>query len=122
MNPNDFNIATDFPLDKIIHFQTGSLVVSDYNELIIPHGLSFAPLVRIRWSYESTFKTSYDLSSPLSGLSVSVDARANATNIIVRGIYLLFTASQTIYFKTYGLMPSNVNAKVAPTQAFLDFF
>ena len=121
-DPRDMLVSSDYPLDKIIGIQSGSLVVaSGFSEAIVPHGLDFAPLARGRWSTNSNFSISYDVISGLSPLPMAVEIYTNATNLVVRGINFS-GGSATLYYKVFYFMPSDVNAVALPTQSMLDNF
>lgn len=115
-------ISSDFPLDKIIGIQSGSLLVgAGFSEVIVPHTFTFAPLTRGRWSTSASFDISYDVTSGLTPLSMAVEMYANAENLVVRGLNFS-GSSATLYYKTFYLMPSNIDALIEPTQQYLDDF
>lgn len=123
-NAPDFLLTSDYPLDKVVARFTGSLALSGYfdSELVnIPHSLSFTPLPVVQWSLTSDFSTTYEAGSgPLPDdvtrfyFGIQLDTRANSTNVIIEAANFL-TAGQTIYYRVFCFMPSDVNSDVTFT-------
>lgn len=123
MNPNSLNLSTDYPLDKVVGFQSGTAVIpsSPIYDQLIPHGLSFTPLSIAKWSFTPTFDISYDMMSVFSSADVSMAFRTNGTYLNVRAVN--FTNSNiTVYWKVLYFMPSDIDQAAAFTQDSLDTF
>lgn len=123
MNPQDAQktlLNTDYPIDKICGYSTGSFSISAFNSttITVPHGFSFIPLFFLKWSTTSDFSISYD-EIGVSFNYLAVNANADANNI-----YLFpfnnTGSSVTIYYRLIYFMPSNVNVLAAQTQSSLD--
>lgn len=113
MNPNNLNLTTDTPVDKIIYLATGTLTIGAMStgSSVIPHGLLFTPLLDGTWSTDPLFKfDSYDMGSgPPSTVSgflfnIAPEVSASSINRIIEATNI--TASPiTIYYRVFGLMP-----------------
>lgn len=121
MDARDLLLSTDYPLDQVVGTMTGSISVSNFSSIVVPHNLGFMPLTRGKWSTNSGFSTSYDPTNGLSPLNIYIEMYANATNLVVNGINMN-SGSATVYYRVYFLMPSNVNVQALPTQSSLDTF
>lgn len=109
---NMFLVNSDYPNDKIVYINSGSLTVADGAsvEVNVPHGLTFRPMLIGTWSNDPNFSTSFEQGSPgYSALSdPQLSIQSTATNI--RLIPTNFTGSTlTFYYRVYGFMPSDVN-------------
>jgi len=125
MSLQDFLIDSDYPLDKVVLLNSGSIDLSstfDYNFL---HFLTFTPLVKVVWSTVPDFSVTYGVSDGPVSISPSfpfmprlVYARANSTEVQMSfgnpGTYI------NIYIRVYGFMPSNVNLDAPFTASSAD--
>lgn len=115
MNPNDFNLSPDFPLDKVIYQLEYSVTLAPFGfkDDYIPHGLSFEPLMSAQWSTSPSFTTAYNISGgPLVAGQRSYETGIGSISGTIHFSTFNRTASTvTLYFKSYGLMPSNVNSE-----------
>lgn len=132
MTPQDaakMDLSTDYPLDKIIYITTGSFSIpgNDFVDLPIAHNLSFTPLMDGTYSTTPDFSISYDVGSgsPYASstgfFAISNYIDADATNVNFHAIN--YTPSTvTVYYRFFGLMPSNVNALASFTSSTADDF
>lgn len=129
----DFNLSTDFPLDKVVFFSSGSFTVPNMTlgRVDIPHDLSFTPLAFGNWSLTSDFDVSYEFgsgppntSNPQSS-AFRLDPRLTSTSSIVRveqGNYF-FGGTATIYYRVFCLQPTTAAPTPIPfTNAGVDDF
>lgn len=127
-NARNFLLNSDYPLDKVILLKTGQVSLGgypSYQQVVIPHGLPFTPLVTGNWSTFSDFSVAYEftlgpIANPLRNLFLYATAiRADATNIIID-----FTnfgdPAVTLYYRVFGFQPSDSNAVIAPTAVLSD--
>lgn len=121
VDPRNFLLNTDYPLDKIVYITSGSATVNFSDEITIAHGLGFAPLVFGIWSLDSDFSTSQEFDMMSSDLYSSnypyvTRLEADATNI-----YASFQNSEfvdeTFYYKLFALEPTDSTADIAPTSS-----
>jgi len=122
MSPEEANktlLNTDYPLDKIVYMDSGSILVPNNNSIFtyIPHSLSFIPLVTVTWSLTPNFETSFSTGFPpyrdISDTS-AVTVWATITDLV---IYPLNDtgSTKTYYWRAYGQMPSDVNDETGHT-------
>lgn len=118
----DTLLNTDYPIDKIIGYSTGSFSISAFNSttVTVPHSYTFAPLFFLKWSTTSDFSVSYD-EIGVSFNYISVNANADTVNV-----YLFpfnnTGSSVTIYYRLIYFMPTTVNEIAAQTQSALDSY
>ena len=111
-NARNFRKNSDYPLDKIVYMNSGSIIYPDggFTTPTVSHGLTFTPLCILKWSLTPDFSVSYNAQSNLGG-DVSIcdlSVQTNATNLV----FFPFNntgSTQTLYWQVYGFMPSNVN-------------
>lgn len=123
---SNFLVNSDYPLDKIVYMDSGSIVVgaSSNVNVSIPHNLSFAPLPVFSWSLNSDFST-----SRISGIFPYADTTytektfiyTDPTNLNILAINNS-TSSKTFYWRAYGFMPSNINVDTPATASLADRF
>lgn len=128
MNPNDFNLATDFPLDKVIYSRQDSLPMPTGVDVVsIAHGLPCIPLVFGNWSTDSQFDTAYNynggtIPAPIGFLyGLSINIGADSTNIYLTRINATGGAT-TIYYRIYAFEPADSTVDLAFTGSELDSF
>lgn len=119
----NFLLDTDYPLDKIIYLQTGSINIPASTPIStsFPHNLPFTPLSDLVYSLTPDFSTSYMSGSgpapqdpSLFQLGVDVVLSSTGTyNTIAITNY--FTNPITVYFRLYSFEPSNSSADLKPT-------
>lgn len=120
----NFLLHTDYPIDKIVGSQTGSIAqaATSSGTTIIAHSLSFAPLAIAKWSLSSDFSTSYDEIGVSILNNVTFTAQTDSTSLyIITGNN--DGSAVTIYYRVLYLLPSNSTATVGATSSsFDDFF
>lgn len=131
-NPRNFLFTTDYQQDKVVYLTSGTYTIPSPTAgafLTIPHGLPFIPLVGGGWSTGSGFTITFDYGTgptPSSNPSASpfnfhLDIAADDTNI-----YLVPTnvsgSSQVVYYRIYGLEPSDSTADLDGTASSADNF
>jgi len=126
----NFDLTTDFPLDKVIYLNSGSLNIaaSGTGSATIPHGLPFIPLTNLIWSTTPDFSISYMAGSgpaavdpTLYQLGIDSAVNADATNNVV-SFTNFFTSPVTIYYRLYAFEPSDSNADLPMTAQTGDTF
>jgi len=123
--------TSDYPSDKVVYLNEFSIVVpvTASDSHVIAHGLSFTPVVAMVWSPNSDFSVSYTTADTAYNESVSgglptgmfFEALSDGTNIEI----LLFNNTggpQTVYFRLFAFMPSNVNVDTPFTANAADDF
>lgn len=119
----NFLFNTDFPIDKITGYQTGSLTVStgSSSNPSIAHGLGYAPLYMLKWSTSPTFDTSFDEIGVNTSDRFFLNAQTDSTNL-----YIFASnnsgASITFYYRVIYFMPTNVDIDAPETAPDLDSF
>lgn len=122
MSVENFLLNTDYPIDQIIGYGSGSVTIPSFgfNDPIITHGYSFAPLYYIRWSYTSTFDVSYEETGRISAeVLVSGETRPLTASIIISNNS---TASVTVYYRIIFFRPFDQSPISDNTQIGLDDF
>lgn len=127
VDPRNFLLNTDYPLDKIIYMTSGSFTanVTFSGTYDISHSLGFAPLPIMQWSLTSDFEICYEISSSgtVGWESYGLSARVLSDNTELRISYYNNTGgNKTIYYRIIGFMPSNINVDVDPTAIAADNF
>lgn len=119
-------ISSDAPADKVIYQLEYSVTLASFafSDDHIPHNLGFTPLMNAQWSTSPTFDTSYNISGgPLIGpdraYNTGIDADGTNVNI---STFNRTGSSVTLYFRAYGLMPSNASVDVPFTSFAGDDF
>lgn len=116
--PTDFLLNTDYEMDKIILYKTGTLNKGDYY-VQIPHNLSFKPLTFGVFSDSEDFSASFPI--PYSNITrqstLNVDAWSDATDITLSYTNTASTPAK-IYYRIYGFEPSDSHAKVGATSKY----
>lgn len=123
MNPSDFNLNSDYPLDKAILLWQGTF---DFvGSELFNHGLSYIPLIKIVWSLTADFAQTYglgngpDTSSPFTPFTPQlIDSWADSTS--VNAIFGTPGSTPLVYVRVYGFMPSNINNEAAATASSAD--
>lgn len=127
----DLVLNTDRPLDKIIYKESGSIYAANGSPASqdVPHIFSFAPLVYGYYSLSPdfdicyTFPTGPTSNNPMQapfGTSLSVMVDNQKTNIQFGNYY--YGSAVTLYYRLFGLMPSNINVDVPNTNINTDTF
>lgn len=120
---SDLLIDSDHPVDKVVGYNTGSVTIPafDFNDVPVRHGLNFIPLPFMKWSFTSTFDSSYQETGNNSAYGVFISCTTNNTNTIIRTSNN--TASPiTIYYRVLYFAPYDIVAVAPETQNTLDAF
>ena len=118
VDPRDFLLNTDYEMDKIILFKSGTINAGQY-DVRIQHGLSFAPLIFGVFAYTDDFSgprpMPYQYITP--ELTIDVGLYSDPTNL-----YLSYHNSSgtpaTIYYRIYAFEPSDSRSSITPTSGF----
>lgn len=122
-NPNDFLLNTDYEMDKIILFKTGSFV----SKIEIANDLSFTPLIFGVWSTSPNFTTTNPLGDSASASEYGYTPPTAVDCIALANKLILTTTgknadSQTIYYRLYAMAPPEANADTPLTSKFAKQF
>lgn len=118
----DMLVSSDYPSEKIISYKQGSFSYSnmDFNPVVVPHDLSFAPLCLTQWSNSSdfvpTFSETYFLyMSGNNSLSVMSDSN---------NLYFLpnTISSATFYYRVFMFTQPGTNPTTSPSSSLFDDF
>lgn len=127
MNPDSFNLSTDYPIDKVIYrspITPLSISPGDASVVSIPNttGVAFLPI--IQYSTSPTFATNvYDVgTSPSSGGVQTYNTSGGVTSTeITYGANNNTPSPITLYFRTVGLELVGTSGEVQTTQSYQDF-
>lgn len=122
VDPRDFLLNTDYEIDKIVLFKSGTINAGQY-DVRIPHGLPFAPLTFGVFAYSEDFSgprpMPYQYITPENTIDVGLSS--DATNL-----YLSYHndsgSPAKIYYRVYAFEPSDSHAKVPATSNFAKDF
>ena len=111
-NAKSFLINSDYPLDKVVYINQGSVNIGGGIDRIIAHGLPFTPLISFVWSFTADFAITYQFNNgsfpsgnPGYYFSLQLSIQANATNITLSGNGTI--TSTTVYYRIFGF-PHNI--------------
>lgn len=116
VDPRNFLLNTDYEMDKIIYYNSGSITVSSIVETkTFAHNLGFTPLVFGVCSQNSDFSESHTFPYLLQTQSdyLSFEVKADSSNIVVT--YYDYNNSSTMYYRIYAFEPSDSQHTVVPT-------
>lgn len=121
MNPlsqKQMIMTTDYPLDKVVYLHRGTLNFSSSLDYVISNPFDFTPLIKVVWSTNADFTTTYGVGDgPLStspsfpflpNLSV---AKADASAITLQ--FGNPGSVSSAYIRMYAFMPSTVSSDVS---------
>ena len=118
-DPRNFLLNTDYEMDKIIYYKTGSLSIGDY-DVSFSHGLGFTPLLFGVCAFNSDFSDPRPIPyEELPGKNLSVSA--DGTKVYLSYVNQDGTPNK-IYYRLYGLEPTNSTADVAYTSGNAENF
>lgn len=117
------------PIDKIICMKTGSVTVPGHSQATDnqAHELTFTPLMDCTWSTVTDYSLSYDPGSgklPSVGgpaYDYSLDITSDSTDVIATGTNNT-GSSVTMYYRAFGVEPSNTAGSVEYTSSLADKF
>jgi hypothetical protein len=112
---------TDYPIDIISGYLTGSVTVAsgDFIDTSVPHGLGYKPLYMFKWSTTSTFTVSYDQIGVSTVNGIQVFAVTKDTDLFIL-LGNTTASSVTIYYRCIFFMPTTIDVFASSTQAGLD--
>lgn len=108
-NPNDFLLNTDYEMDKITYFSSGSFT----GTTSFPHNQKYAPLVFGVWSTTEDFSNSSPLgpvvtaSDPNASTPLGIELLSKSDNIQLTS-YGDGKDNTKIYYRVYGFEPYGV--------------
>ena len=108
-NPRDFLLNTDYELDKVVLYKEGQLT----DDITIPHGLAYAPLVFGIWSFDSDFSSTNTMSENVGFSSIGIECLAGSNNISL--IVVGNVDRNTIYYRIYAFEPPDVQKDSSAT-------
>lgn len=115
VNPRKFLLNTDYEMDKIIFFTSGSIKPSDGNKSI-NHTLGFAPLIFGVCSFNSNFNDPRTIPYNYSTQSNTIAFTAQATSSQIKISCTNYSnPSASMYYRIYAFEPSTSSARIAPT-------
>lgn len=118
VDPRNFILNSDFPMDQIVGFLSGSMTVANgaLDTVDVPHGLTFSPLPLPSWSYQADFSESFLPRVDYNGTGVRPSVTMQANDSVLRVTVDNQTgSSKTIYWRCFFLLPSGVDPAVAAT-------
>lgn len=126
-DPRNFLLNTDYPMDKIAGYRTGSFNIT-YNAYYgwydggatLSHSHGVYPLCTLVWSFNANFSPSYTETSINDINGYQVTCSSTTSNIELYGF--TWNGPATIYYKIFYFLPSDANVDVASTQSSLDNF
>lgn len=122
VDPRKFLLNTDYPMDKIAGYFSGTYSGSGYNSnLTIPHNLGIAPLCVMSWSTNSDFTTSYSPTGIVLTEYMYCNCYSTINNIVLQA-QKLDGGAFTLYYRIYYFLPENSTLDVAGTATGLDNF
>lgn len=122
VDPRDFLLNTDYELDKIILYKTGSLNNGDY-DVSVPHGLPFTPLIFGVCAFSEDFSDPKTIPYFYQTTNDFTQFNALAFSSDIKLSFSSTDASLTkIYYRIYAFEPTESAAKVASTSKFAEQF
>lgn len=118
MNPDQFILDTDYPVDQIIGSSSGSFTRNGSNFLTphtISHGFSFAPLYIMQWSTNPDFIPTYSEQIMFDGAEPLLEAQTDPTTTYLYAGMSSSSGNVTFYYRVVYFMPSNVNVDTNET-------
>lgn len=120
-------VNSKYPTDKVIYMLEGSYTQVGGDGLgttaQTAHGLTFRPLMSGSWSTSPTFTDTHEMFTPIYNDlgNTYVEVYSNDTNITISG-FKASAGNQTIYYRVYGLMPSDISNYAGYTSSVADAF
>ena len=115
VDPRDFLLNTDYEMDKIIYYTSGSITADEYQKTIA-HNLGFKPLIF------GVCATTSDFSDPRTipyenitqNNSIWFYAKASSSNLYLEHVNFSDQNSK-MYYRIYAFEPSSSTADIEPT-------
>ncbi len=120
--PTDFLLNTDYEMDKIVLYKTGTINAGQY-DVQINHNLPFVPLVFGIFSYNEDFSDSYSMPYSYVTRDNTINVNLTANNSTVFLSYINYSGSPAkIYYRVFAFEPSDSRAKVGATSKYAKQF
>lgn len=116
MNPDQFILNTDYPIEQIIGSSSGSFTRNSSNFLTphaFNHGFTFAPLYIMQWSTNSNFTPAYSEQLMGDGSVPLLEAQTDASTTYLYSF--VPSGSVTFYYRVVYFMPPDINVDVPET-------
>lgn len=121
-DPRNFLLNTDYPMDKIAGYFSGSYSASGSPlGLTIPHSLGIMPLCIMTWSLDPNFNTSYQPTGIVSVEQMYCNCYSTTTSIVLQA-QKIDGGAFTVYYRIYYFLPENSTLDVPGTSTGLDNF
>lgn len=115
VDPRKFLLNTDYEMDKIIFFTSGSIKASEMDKTI-DHTLGFAPLVFGVCAFSESFNDPRTIPYNYSTQSNTIAFNIQATSTQIKISYANYNDQNTpIYYRIYAFEPSTSSARILPT-------
>lgn len=117
VDPREFLLNTDYEMDKIIYFKSGSLNANQ--QIDVSHNLGFTPLLFGVCAFNSDFTDPRGIPYEYTtqGNRITFDARSFSNKITLA--YDNFAeGAPKMYYRLYGFEPSDSHAKVGATSKY----
>lgn len=110
VDPRNFLLNTEYPIEKIVYLKHGSFV-SRANNLTFSHrfnhGLPYRPLLKGSWSFNANFNTAYDFFNDPYAPNDRIVCDLISTNQEVIFADRNLAQDITIYYRLLGFAPDN---------------
>ena len=116
MNPDQFILNTDYPVEQIIGSSSGSFTRNDSNFITphtLSHGFTFAPLYIMQWSTNPSFIPAYSEQLMGDGSVPLLEAQTDASTTYLYSF--VPSGSVTFYYRVVYFMPPDINIDVSET-------
>lgn len=123
MDSNNLLLTTDYPIDKIIGYKSGSYESTwDINTTSISHGFDFIPLYYLQWSTNASFEPTYSETFTGYGNNPNCYCYVNSSTVFLNGNPGTNTTTRTIYYRIYFFMPPDINIGLAASSQYFENF
>lgn len=122
VDPRKFLLNTDYEMDKIIYFTSGSITASEISKTI-DHTLGFAPLIFGVCAFDESFNDPRTIPYEYITTQNTISLTAQATSTQIKIYYTNYTDQNTpIYYRIYAFEPSTSSAQILPTSSLAKKF
>ena len=122
-----FNIISDYPLDKLVYILQDTFSIGTGGTKRIPHGLPFVPLLSFQWSFTPNFDIAYEdntgafpSGNPGYFFTLQVAIDADSTDIVFNANGTL--GSTPIYVRVIAYPPDDALFDLTNTESLADSF
>ena len=112
-DPKDFLLNTDYEMDKIIYFTSGSISPQNSYQYVGEYNFGCIPLVFATFSFTEDFSDTRMSWTFTDTLTINLQAVSDGVRVLYRNSS---NPNQKLYYRVYGFMPSNAAANVGSTQ------